>query len=152
MAVMTSIHPEGLPRESGRWSHVRALDLDEGRFLFVAGQTARSADGTPLPADFDDQFAVVYANLEIALASAGAGFEDVISLRTFVVRREDVARFGELRDARHAELFRRGEEPPNTLVLVAGLAVEAMLIEVEATAFVARASDPSRSSGRGDAR
>jgi enamine deaminase RidA (YjgF/YER057c/UK114 family) len=139
MAVMTTIHPEDLPHESGRWSHVRALDLAEGRFVFIAGQTARDTSGGPLPTGFDAQFAAVYRNLEIALAAAGAGFDDVVSLRTFLVRREDMARFGELRDERHDALFRRGDEPPNTLVLVSGLAVEAMLIEVEATAFVAAA-------------
>lgn len=130
------VHPDGVARASGRWSHAISVAMAGERLVFVAGQTARQPSGEPLPADdFDAQFDLVYENLGRVLASAGAGFADVVSLRTFLVRHADVARFSELRDRRHGELFPAGEDPPNTLVVVTGLAHPALLLEIEAIAM-----------------
>ena len=64
------VHPSGATAESGRWSHASLVDLPGARLVFVAGQTARREDGSPLPADdFERQFQLVYENLSAVLAS-----------------------------------------------------------------------------------
>lgn len=131
------VHPGGMTRESGRWSHASSVVIGEAKLIFVAGQTARRLDGEPLPADdFEGQFRLVYENLGLVLESAGASFEAIASMRTFLTRREHVAAFTRLRDVAHDELFPDRGYPPNTLVLVDGLSDPRMLIEVEAVAVV----------------
>jgi enamine deaminase RidA (YjgF/YER057c/UK114 family) len=59
-----------------------------------------------------------------------------MSMRTFLTRREHVAPCMRLRDRAHDRLFPRANFPPNTLVVVEGLADPRLLIEVEAIAVV----------------
>lgn len=130
------LHPEGLTAESGRWSHAISVSVGAGqRLIFIAGQTARAPDGNPLHgADFQAQFMCVYESLKTVLRSAGASFSDVVSMRTYLTRREDLGTFGRLRNAAHGDLFPTGNYPPNTLVIVEGLAHPSLLLEVEAVA------------------
>ena len=131
------VHPSGATAESGRWSHASLVDLPGARLVFVAGQTARREDGSPLPVeDFERQFQVVYENLSAVLASSGATFADVVSMRTFLTRSSDIPAFRRLRDEAHASRFPDGAYPPNTLVVVSGLAEPEMRLEVEAVAVV----------------
>lgn len=132
------VHPEGMTPESGRWSHASSVPIGDGhRLVFVAGQTARRDDGSPLPDDdFEGQFRQVYESLATVLASAGASFEDVVSMRTFLTRRGDIEVFSRLRNRAHDALFPSGNFPPNTLVVVESLAHPSMLLEVEAVALV----------------
>jgi len=131
------VHPTGATAESGRWSHASVVDVSNARLVFVAGQTARRQDGSTLAGDdFDGQFRLVYENLDAVLAAAGASFADVVSMRTFLTRVEDVAAFRRLRDAAHKARFPTGDYPPNTLVVVDRLAEPDMLLEIEAIAVV----------------
>lgn len=103
----------------------------------MAGQTALAADGSVVGvSDFAAQLERAYANLGVALAAAGAGYADIVSLRTFLTRDEDVEAFVALRDARHRLLFPAGDNPPNTLLAVRRLALPELLIEIEAIAAV----------------
>ena len=130
------VHPWDATPESGRWSHATAVNVGSARLVFVAGQTARQRDGRPIGPDFEAQFRLVYENLEAVLRAAGAEFSHVVSLRTFLTRRSDVASFRALRDRTHDSLFPGGNHPPNTLVLVEGLAEPDMLLEIEGIAVV----------------
>lgn len=132
------IHPGGMTAESGRWSHASSISAGGVRLIFVAGQTARHEDGTPFPPDeFEAQFRRVYESLEVVLGEAGATFEAIMSMRTFLTRREHVAAYAQLRNDAHDRLFPDRNFPPNTLVVVQGLADPNLLIEVEAIAIVA---------------
>lgn len=129
------VHPHGMTPESGLWSHASSVRVGGARLVFVAGQTARRQDGLPLAADdFDAQFRLVYENLEAVLRAAGASFADIVSMRTFLRRREDAPRFSALRDEAHRGRFPDGSYPPNTMVIVEGMAHPDMLLEVEAIA------------------
>jgi enamine deaminase RidA (YjgF/YER057c/UK114 family) len=133
----TVIHPRGMTAESGCWSHASSIAIGGARLIFVAGQTARYEDGQPFPPeDFEAQFERVYESLETVLRNAGASFAEVVSMRTFLTRREHVASCMRLRDRAHDRLFPDGNFPPNTLVVVEGLADPRLLIEVEAIAVV----------------
>lgn len=123
--------------ESGLWSHGICVTVGAAKLVFISGQTARHADGRPLPDDdFEAQFERVYESLELVLHEAGASFDDVVSMRTFVTRRTDIETYSRLRNAAHDILFPDQNYPTNTLVVVEGLADRQMLLEVEAIAVV----------------
>lgn len=129
----------GTTAESGRWSHACVVVVSNAQLIFVAGQTARREDGSTLAGDdFDGQFRLVYENLDAVLAAAGGSFKDVVSMRTFLTRAEDIPRFRQLRDAAHDVRIPTGTDPPNTLVVVDRLAEADMLIEIEAVAVIGR--------------
>lgn len=133
----TVIHPRGMTAESGRWSHASSISVGGCRLIFVAGQTARHESGEPFPPDdFEAQFERVYESLELVLGEAGASFDAVVSMRTFLTGREHVAGYVQLRNRAHDRLFPAANFPPNTLVVVEGLADPRLLIEVEAIAVV----------------
>jgi enamine deaminase RidA (YjgF/YER057c/UK114 family) len=133
----TVIHPGGMTAESGRWSHASSIVLGGSRLIFVAGQTARREDGEPFPPDdFQAQFQRVYESLETVLDEAGASFDTVVSMRTFLTRRQDVPMCMRLRDREHDRLFPEANFPPNTLDVVEGLADPRQLIEIEVVAVV----------------
>jgi enamine deaminase RidA (YjgF/YER057c/UK114 family) len=138
MSTHRRIHqPPGLAATGGRWSHVASVELPGLRLVYVAGQTARTADGTPLPPDdLEAQGRQVYRNLEVALASAGAAFVDVVALRTYLVRGVDVAAWRRIRDDLHGDRFAPGADPPNTLIVVEALAHPDYRVEVDAQAVV----------------
>lgn len=103
-----------------------------GGFVFVAGCTAAGPDGVVQGAgDAHAQMLAACANVERALALAGATLEQVVQTRMYVT---DVSRWEEVGRA-HAEVF--GSAPPVSAVIgVAGFVDPQMLVEVEATAFV----------------
>ncbi|AQA01367.1 hypothetical protein BVC93_16370 [Mycobacterium sp. MS1601] len=75
-----------------------------------------------------------FANVGKALAAAGLGFDDVVKFTTFVVGRETIPVFMEVRKEVFAEIYPSGVYPPNTLLVVAGLVHEEFVVEIEALA------------------
>lgn len=104
------------------------------RLIFLAGSCPLNADGsTAAVGDVAGQAAVCVANLELALAAAGARLEDVISTRVLVAssRQSDlVAAWQVVREA-------FGEhDVPSTLLGVTVLGYDDQLVELEAVAAV----------------
>ncbi|TME82041.1 MAG: RidA family protein [Chloroflexi bacterium] len=83
-------NPETLPRPSG-FSH--AVIAQVGRTVYLAGQTAQSADGTIVPGSMAEQFDVAAGNLVLALHAAGAQPQHLVSLQIFVT---DIAEYQRL--------------------------------------------------------
>ena len=129
---LEAINPTGLynPAPNG-YSHVM-LAPHHGRMVFIAGQGGETASGTLSP-NFGVQVAQAYENLLIALEAAEAAPTDVAKLTTYVVDHDEeklavltqnlVATFGD-------------HLPAQTLVPVPRLALDGMLFEVDATAFI----------------
>ena len=102
-----------------------------GPLVFVAGTTGTVDGGVVGPDDPYAQTVQAFANVEAALASAGATLTDVVQTRLFVT---DIARWAEFGRA-HRDVF--GEIMPVTaMVGVSALIDPAMLVEVEATAYL----------------
>ena len=109
--------------------------VSTGKLVLVSGQTARDAQSNLVgKGDLRAQTVQVFENLKIALRSAGADFDDVAKLTTFVVglKPTDRTMIAEV----IAQYFPPGRRPAHTLVGIDALAVEDLLIEVEAIAVV----------------
>jgi enamine deaminase RidA (YjgF/YER057c/UK114 family) len=135
---LTHIHPSTVHSELGAWTHAVETEAGPGRrFVFLSGQTSVDRAAHVVGAgDLEAQFHQVYGNLQRVIEACGGGLDDIVSMRTYLTRREDVPRFRVLRDRVHRELFPRGNYPAHTLVLVSGLALDELLIEVEAVVLI----------------
>jgi enamine deaminase RidA (YjgF/YER057c/UK114 family) len=76
----------------------------------------------------------VFAQIEKALQSAGAGWGNVAQFTTYLVHSQDIPRFMQWRLREFPRLFPNGAYPPNTLLVVDRLVQEQFLIEVQAIA------------------
>jgi enamine deaminase RidA (YjgF/YER057c/UK114 family) len=133
MADIKIYNPEGLAQPLGQYSHVTRVKASE--YIFIAGQLSADKDGKVVgPDDFDAQCVQVFANIETALKSAGAGWGNVVQFYTFLVHSQDIPKFMKYRLREFPKIFAGGVYPPNTLLMVDRLVKEEFLVEVQATA------------------
>lgn len=132
MAEIEIFNPDGVRPPGGTYSHVARV-TGAGSLVMLAGQVGVAPDGR-LADTFEGQCAQAFANVAAALEGAAAGWPNVIGMMTFLTRREDLPAYRAWREREFARLFPDARYPPNTLLIVSGLASEEMLIEVQATA------------------
>jgi enamine deaminase RidA (YjgF/YER057c/UK114 family) len=107
-----------------------------GAHVFVAGTTATGPDGKLVGAgDGYAQARQALANIEAALAQAGARLADVVRTRIYVT---DIAQWEAIGRA-HGEVF-GAVRPAATMIEVVRLIDPRMLVEIEADAVVAHGS------------
>jgi enamine deaminase RidA (YjgF/YER057c/UK114 family) len=131
MAEITIYNPEGLGRPLGQYSNVTRVKASE--FLYIAGQVGIDRDGK-LAGDFDAQCVQTFANIAVALQSAGAGWGNVVEFTTYLVHSQDIPKFMQFRLREFPRMFSGGAYPPNTLLMVDRLVQEPLLVEVQAVA------------------
>lgn len=103
-----------------------------GNHVHVAGTTAVDGNGGLVgPGDGYAQTAFILRKIEAALREAGATLDDVVRTRIFVT---DIGRFEEIGRA-HGEVF-GVIRPASTMVEVRALVDPAMLVEIEADAYL----------------
>jgi enamine deaminase RidA (YjgF/YER057c/UK114 family) len=122
------VNPEVLAKPLGQYSHITRVKASE--FLFIAGQVGNIVDAD----DFDAQCRQVFANIEAALTSQGAGFANVVQFTTYLVKAQDIPKFVQFRLREFPRMFPNGVYPPNTLLIIDRLVHEAFLIEVQTVA------------------
>ena len=133
MADIRIFNPEALGKPLGQYSHMTRVKATE--FLFIAGMLAADRDGNVVGQhDFDAQCTQVFANLSAALASAGAGWGQVVQFTTYLVHSQDIARFMTWRLREFPRMFPDGKYPPNTMLIVDRLVQEPFLVEVQTVA------------------
>ena len=123
--------PQGVSPARG-YSHVVAVT--GGTTLYFSGQIALDAKGNIVGPDMASQAKQVFLNLKAALTAAGATFDDVVKMTTYVVD-FDADKMAALREVRKAYLP-TARPPASTLVGVSKLAMDGLLIEVEAIAVI----------------
>ncbi|MET0419025.1 MAG: RidA family protein [Actinoplanes sp.] len=117
-----------------RFAHVARLDVAGGTLLMLSGQVAVDDTGAVLaPGDAAAQTAQIFETIGGLLAAHGAGFGDVLHLRTFLTDMDDLPAYGSVR-----RRFFPGTPPASTTVEVSRLFLPGVVLEVEATAAVGR--------------
>jgi enamine deaminase RidA (YjgF/YER057c/UK114 family) len=129
-----NINPDTLATPRG-YSHVVTIEGAQ-KLAFIAGQVAIDKEGKIVgPGDLTAQIKQVAHNLIAALAGVGAKPADIVKMNTYIVQYK-ASDYAAMREAR-AILFAGGEEPPaSTLVGVHSLAVDGLLVEIEAIAAI----------------
>lgn len=131
---MQHITPDTLAKPGGPYSAAVVVDTPS-QLVFVAGQTGIDpVTGALVGDDIESQTERAFANLGLALDAAGATWQDVTKLTSFVVGEENLAGFRDARNRVFADAYGDGPYPAHTLLVVAGLARPGFLFEVEATA------------------
>ena len=115
------------------YTHV--VTVTGGKMVFIAGQVAFDSAGEIVgKGDLRAQATQTYTNLKAALAAAGATFADVVKMNTYIVNYK-AADLPIIREVR-GQFFPQENLPASTLVGVQALALDGLLIEVEAIAVV----------------
>ena len=123
------VNPPTLSAPTG-YSHV--VEVHSGRTVYIAGQVAVDTSGNVVGKnDFAAQATQVFENLKLALAAAGATFDNLVKVTTFVT---DMSHLQTLRTLRVKYYGKNA--PASTLVQVGKLANEQLMIEIEAIAVV----------------
>ncbi|HTJ35461.1 MAG TPA: RidA family protein [Dactylosporangium sp.] len=126
--------PAGVTPPAGPYSHVARVDTGGGSLLFLAGQIAVGDDGAIVgEGDMVAQARRIFDMIGGILEAHGAGFADVVHIRTFVTDLGMLPEYGLVR----RELF-PGVPPASTTVEVSRLFRPGALLEVEVTAAIAR--------------
>jgi enamine deaminase RidA (YjgF/YER057c/UK114 family) len=102
--------------------------VEAGRMLYVAGQTSRDTQGNIVcKGDAAGQTRETLENMKKVVEGAGGRMEDVAKTTVFITDIKYREAVGRVRQE-----FFKGEPPANTLLVVAGLADPAFLVEIEA--------------------
>ena len=119
---------DALGKPVGPYSHLARVKAGADT-LYIAGMLAPGES-------FEAQCAAVYAQIEKALQSAGAGWGNVVQFTTFLVHSQDIAKFYRWREQNYPKMFPDGKYPPNTLLIIDRLVQEQFLIEIQTIAAV----------------
>ena len=126
MAEISIRNVEALGKPLGQYSHMTRVK-GASETLYIAGMVSPGDD-------FDAQCSGAFALIEKALASAGAGWKNVVQFTTYLVHSQDIAKFMAWRLREFPKMFPDGRYPPNTLLIIDRLVQEQYLIEVQTIA------------------
>lgn len=128
-ARVTHLNPEGMHANP---AFTQAVVVEgNARTIYVGGQNAVAADGRIVGDDLAAQTEQVFANLRTVLVAAGATLHDVVKWTIYVVQGQDI-RPGF--NVFQREWGSRPNPPAIGVLIVAGLANPAFLVEVSAIA------------------
>lgn len=110
-------------------NYAHAVEVAAGsRLLFISGLNGYESDGKTMPADFEGQAELIWANLERILSEADMTIADLVSLRFYLAEpAHDPANVAVLK--RHL-----GQHQAARTVVCAGLLEPGWLVEIEAVA------------------
>ena len=95
MAVINICNVEELGTPLGQYHHMTRVKA--GEFLFIAGMLSSDSNGNVIgDGDFAAQCRQVFANLHVALRSAGADWPNVVQFTTYLVHSQSIPSFMEV--------------------------------------------------------
>lgn len=127
---VTLLNPKSAPKP-GMYSHVAIAE--QGRIAYIAGQTSVDMAGNPVSgADFPRQIPVVFGHLGRIFAELGCDYTDVLQYTTYLVGVDKREAWQKGRAELFGKIYPDGKYPPNTLLIVSGLAKPEYLLEISA--------------------
>jgi len=123
-------NPPDISKPNG-YTHV--VIVNPGKLIFISGQVGMDKDGK-ISTDFTGQARQAFANLQAALAGAGAKPENLVKLNYYVVglNHERLLAIREARD----KFVNREHPPASTLAGVQALFRDDVQLEIEAEAVL----------------
>lgn len=101
--------------------------IQSGDFIFVSGQASVGPDGSIVTGDFEEECRRSFDNLRALLQVAGLDFSDVVQIRGYVGKQEDLVRYNEV----YKEYF---DEPYPARTTLIGCLGDVLKFEVDAVA------------------
>ncbi|ASW54758.1 RidA family protein [Plantactinospora sp. KBS50] len=130
---ITIDNPANAPAPAGPYSQVARIDLGTGALLVLSGQVALDEENdAAFPGDVAAQSEAIFEAIGQLLAAHGAGFADIVNIRTFLTDMNDRAGYAAVRAK-----YLTGTLPTSTTVEVSRLFKDGAVIEIEVTAAVA---------------
>lgn len=125
-----AINPPGM---SAHPSLSHAIVVQSKRTIYVAGQLPQNQDGSIFaPFDIDAQIEKVWAQIDLILETAGATRDDIARVTAYTTDQAYCRRIVEAREKRFA-----GAIPPSSvLIVVAALAQQGAVVEIDAVAEI----------------
>jgi YD repeat-containing protein len=133
--TITLINPEALPKVG---VHRQVAVATGSKLVFMAGQVAWDADGNLVGKDdLAAQVEQCYLNIAAAVAEAGATFDDVAKLTTYIAG-WTLDKMPLVQEGRARAFAKLGVTllAPGTLIGVAALFTPDLLVEIEAIAVI----------------
>ena len=120
------------PTLSAATGYTHVVEVTRGKTIYISGQVSLDKAGNVVgKGDFAAQATQVFENLKAALAAAGATFDNLVKVTTFITDMSHRPVLGTIRSKYY------GKNPPaSTLVQIGKLALEDFMIEIEAIAIV----------------
>ena len=113
---------------AGKYSH--GAEIPQGaRVVFVSGQVGMDSRGKLQPT-FEKQALQAWKNIGQVLKAAGMGYRDIVKITSFITD----GRYLLANRAAREQFISSEPYPASTLLVVAGLADPAMLVEIEVVA------------------
>ena len=98
------------------------------RIVYLAGQLGVAPDGT-LAKDIRGQTEIAWTNIRNVLAAAGMEITDIVKMNHYLLRKEDIGPYREVRGK-----FLGTHAPAGTLLVIGALGRDGALVEVEVVA------------------
>ncbi len=124
--MIKSLTPKEMAPPFARYAHGV---LSDGVVL-TSGQLALAADGT-IPDGAEAQAALIFSNIDLILAEAGASKAGTLRVNAYVTDRSHMAGYMAARDAWLADV---PHLPASTLMIVSGFTRPEFVVEIEVAA------------------
>jgi 2-iminobutanoate/2-iminopropanoate deaminase len=122
------IYDAGFSHQIGRYSD--AIRVPAGYDQIVVSGTPGLDENGNIPADFADEVRQAWRNVAAILEKAGASISDIVSVRQYLTREEDIKTYFEVRK----EMITH--EPAGMILVAKAMAWPEIHVEVEAVALV----------------
>ncbi|MCA3574043.1 MAG: RidA family protein [Aestuariivirga sp.] len=133
--MIRPIATDAAPKPFSAYS--QGMEIPPGsRVVHVSGQIGVSLDGD-IPADPARQHDLAWQNAMAVLAAAGMDHRNVVDAHVYITDPAHIPLYRETRDR-----FMKGHKPAATLLIVAGLADQRLVVEVDLVA-AAEAAAPA---------
>jgi enamine deaminase RidA (YjgF/YER057c/UK114 family) len=127
----------GFSHQIGRYSDAVRVPAGRGHDQIIVSGTPGLDENGAIPADFTEEARQAWRNIAAILAKAGASISDIVSVRQYLTRPEDIKAYVEVRK----EMITH--EPALMLSVVSALVWPSIHIELEAVALVPAKDEPA---------